>query len=100
MMTSNAMSKVMNMMRENRNPVTSAFHSAMRASDQPHEARDQHEARHIETEPLHEHAEKQGRHENLHHAAELFAGHKGLARSSLHEQLVDQSVEARGAEKD
>src|SRR3954453_12468563 len=40
------------------------------ASDEPHEAHDQHEARHIETEPLHEHAEKQGRHEDLHHAAE------------------------------
>ena len=77
MMTSKAISNVTNMAtvkidrRQHRLPQRDA-------ADQPHEADDQNEARDIKPEPLRDHAEQQGRHENLQYAAKLVARDEGF----------------------
>src|SRR5207302_2833291 len=65
----------------------------------PHEASNQDEACHIKAEPLHEQAEQEGRDQHLHYAPELLAVDEGLARPPHDEQLVGESVKARGGEQ-
>src|SRR6266568_3747450 len=51
------------------------------ASDEYHEARDQQEARHVQTEPLRKEAKEQSREEYLQHAAQLRARDEGVDRA-------------------
>src|SRR5713101_4130770 len=67
------------------------------AADPPHEAGDQEKARDVETEELGEDAERQGRNEDLHDAAELIARHERLAGGVAGEQRRGDAVDARRA---
>src|SRR4051794_14519182 len=67
--------------------------------DEPHEARDQQKARHIEAEPLHEHTEQQCRDEHLHDAGKLFPVDESPARPPRHENLVREPIKTGGTEQ-
>ena len=81
MITSNATSKVTNIASEKTRAVTMHFHHAMRPMI-AHEARDEQEARDVQSQPLHERAEEPRRHEDLQDAAELVAGDEGARHGS------------------
>src|SRR5712691_1117593 len=68
------------------------------AADGHHEARDQQEARHVQTEPLRKQAKEQGREEYLQHAAQLVAGDEGFARVLAREELPGEAPEAGAGE--
>src|SRR6266481_920482 len=63
-------------------------------ADHAHEARNQEEARDIETEELHGEAEQQRRHEHRHHAAKLGPRHKDLGSLPARQECGDQAIEA------
>src|SRR5437660_3010110 len=69
-------------------------------ADQAHEARNQQEARDVESEKLRQKAKQQRRNEYRHHPAGLRAGNEALARLLARQEGCDQTIETGAAEDD